>query len=165
MPRLLAAAVVCAALVLTPATASAKPKPPKPSKSPDGHYVGHEVPVESNGLNKIVFEFDVAKNGRKIIEPTVRLNLVCGYPLGIQYHVQPIDPMKVDPRTGKFHFLLEKDSPNDFEDYRVELSGRLKGTRVVQGTFSIEVGYCSRGDADDPMRWAASRTSKKTTKK
>jgi hypothetical protein len=158
MPRLLAAAVVCAALVLSPATASAKPKPPK---SPDGHYVGHEAPVESNGLNKIVFEFDVAKNGRRITRPTVRLNLVCGYPLGIQYHVQPIDPMTVNPRTGRFHFLLEKDSENDYEDYRVELSGRLKGTRVVQGTFSIEVGYCSRGDAEDPMHWAAARSRKK----
>jgi len=151
-----AAMVLTTAAVATPA-ADAKPKP---KADPDGHYVGHETPVEQNALNTMVYELDVTGDGRKIKNLTVRFNAVCSYPLGIQYVVQPVGTMKVDKRTGKFHYLLEQDSANDFEDIRLEVSGRLKGTKVKDATFSYAVGYCSRGDAEDPMDWVAERTKR-----
>ncbi|QIG44517.1 hypothetical protein G5V58_18570 [Nocardioides anomalus] len=149
--------VLAAALVATGPAADAKPKP-KP-KNPDGHYVGHETPVEDNALDTMVYEFDVTGHGRKIKNMIVRFNAVCSYPLGVQYVVQPAGPMKIDKR-GKFHYLLEQDSPNDYEDIRLEVTGRLKGTEVKSATFSYEVGYCARGDADDPMDWVAKRTKR-----
>jgi hypothetical protein len=149
--------VLAAALVATGPAADAKPQP-KP-KNPDGHYVGHETPVEDNGLDKMVYEFDVTGHGRKIKNMVVRFNAVCSYPLTIQYVVQPAGPMKIS-KTGHFHYLLEQDSANDYEDIRLEVRGRLVGTKVKHATFSYEVGYCSRGDADDPMDWVGARAHK-----
>jgi hypothetical protein len=153
---LLLAPVLAATVLSAPALsapAHAKPRP----KDPDGHYVGHETPAEDNALDTMVYEFDVSGHGRKVKNLTVRFNAVCSYPLGVQYVVQPAGPMKIDKR-GRFHYLLEQDSANDFEDIRLEVTGRLKGTEVKQATFSYAVGYCSRGDADDPMDWVAKRT-------
>jgi hypothetical protein len=148
----LAVALATSVLVASPGHAVEKRKP----KNPDGHYVGHETPVEANGLDTMVYEFDVTGKGRKIKNFTVRFNAVCSYPLGVQYVVQPAGPMKIK-KNGAFHYLLEQDSVNDFEDIRLEVSGKLKGTKVRKATFSYEVGYCSRGDAEDPMDWVAKR--------
>lgn len=152
----LLAPVLAATLVVAAPAAEAKPKKPK---NPDGPYVGHETPPEDNALDTMVYEFDVTGKGRKIKNFVVRFNAVCSYPLGITYVVQPAGPMRID-KKGRFSYLLEQDSPNDYEDIRLEVKGKLKGTKVKEATFSYEVGYCARGDADDPMDWVASRASK-----
>jgi hypothetical protein len=126
--------LLAAALVATAPAADAKPKPHH-HQNPDGHYVGHETPVEDNGLDKMIYEFDVTGHGRKIKNMVVRFNAVCSYPLGVQYVVQPAGPMKIN-KSGRFHYLLEHDSPNDVEDIRLEVTGRLKGTEVKAATFS-----------------------------
>ena len=151
--------LLTAALVATAPAADAQAKRKPHHKNPDGHYVGHETPVEENALDTMVYEFDVTGHGRKIKNMVVRFNAVCSYPLTVQYVVQPAGPMRID-KHGRFHYLLEQDSPNDFEDIRLEVTGRLVGTKVKAATFSYEVGYCGRGDADDPMDWVAQRTKK-----
>ena len=156
--RALAALVTAAALALSlQAPADAKPKP----KDPDGSYEGNEVPAPDNALDQVFISFKVKGNGKKIKDFVVTMNVVCTtYPLSVELITQPMNPMKVNKRTGKFRDVVAG-ATDDGSEYRVEVTGRLKKTKVVDGTLSYEVGVCSRGnDPGDPMLWGASRTSK-----
>jgi hypothetical protein len=155
---LLSAACLVAGTTVAVSPASAKPRP----ANPKGHYVGTEVPEEANGLDDVIFEFDVRQQGRRITDFTIAMNVVCaGYPVYVEYVVQPMDDMRVNPRTGRFRDVVAGTTDGGTE-YRVEVTGQLKGTQVKRGTMSYDVGICQRGNGDaGPVRWKAKRVSKK----
>ena len=158
-----AVAVVPAALLALAASAlpGLAPSVQAAPKDPDGHYAGTETPEEANGLDDVVLTFDVKGNGRKIKDFTIAMNVVCsGYPLYVEYVVQPMDDMRVNPRTGRFRDVVEGATEGG-TGYRVEVAGRLRGTKVRQGTMSYDVGICQRGTGDEgPVEWKGSRESK-----
>lgn len=159
--RLLTAAALALTLgigLAGPADARPKPKP----KNPDGRYVGTEVPEESNGLDDVIFEFKVKNRGRRITDFSIEMNVVCaGYPIYVEYVVQPMNDMRVNQRTGRFSDVVTG-STDSGTSYRVKVTGVLKGTTVRQGTMSYDVGICQRGNGDEgPLRWKATRKSRK----
>ncbi|RLV50344.1 hypothetical protein D9V37_04645 [Nocardioides mangrovicus] len=151
---LLATAMTLGLLAATPhAAEAAKPR----HKVVAGHYVGSETPEEPNGLDDIVFTFDVAKKGRVIKKFTIAMNVVCsGYPIYVEYVVQPMHAMRINPRTGRFHDVV-RGTTDGGTGYEVAVSGRIKRSRVTQGTMYYDVGICQRGSREDPMRWVAHR--------
>lgn len=138
-----------------PADAARKPK------NPDGSYEGNEVPAPDNALDQVFISFDVKGKGRKVKDFVVTMNVVCTtYPLSVELITQPMGTMRIDPRTGKFRDLVQG-TTDDGTEYRVEVTGRLKGRTVKQGTLSYDVGLCARGDdPGEPLRWEAQRTGR-----
>lgn len=150
--------LVLALAVLAPSGAEAKPKP----KDPDGTYTGTEVPEEANGLDDIIFSFKVRKNGRKITDFTIAMNVVCsGYPIYVEYVVQPMHDMSVNRRNGRFKDVVTGKTDGG-TTYRVKVAGVLRGTKVSKGTMSYDVGICQRGTGGDPVQWKAKRTKKQS---
>jgi opacity protein-like surface antigen len=148
-PRL-AAVVVSAALVLTPA-AAAEAHQAKPKPSPDGHYVGTADP------DVLKIDLKVTGHGKKVKALHVGFTSVCSYPLGPGPYVPlTFKPMKIKG-NGTFRYYYEDESGPDSEDVRIQVSGRVKGHKIVDGVFSWEAGYCSEGDVDDPVTWTAKR--------
>jgi hypothetical protein len=154
---LIAAAVVLGLGLGLSAPAEARPRP----KDPDGRYVGTEVPEQRLAFDDIVFDFKVKRNGRRITDFSIEMNVVCsGYPLYTEYVLQPMHDMTVGPRTGRFKDVVAGTTEGG-TDYRVKVAGFLKGTQVRQGTLSYDVGICQRGTGDDgPVRWKARRESR-----
>lgn len=147
-------ALVLGLAVLAPASAEAQPKP----RDPDGTYTGTETPEEANGLDDIIFRFKVKKNGRRITDFTIAMNVVCsGFPVYVEYVVQPMHDMAVNRRNGRFKDVVTGKTDGG-TTYRVKVTGVLRGTKVSQGTLSYDVGICQRGDDGDPVRWKAKRT-------
>jgi hypothetical protein len=156
MRRLLPALLVSTIVVISSIAGPAEARSHKP-KFTTGHYVGTETPEAPNGLDDIVFNFDVQKkHGRyRIRHFTMAMNVVCsGYPVYVEYVVQPMNTMKVSSRTGRFRDTVTGTTEGG-TGYTVKVAGGLKGKRVVGGTMSYDVGICQRGDVDDPMRWVA----------
>jgi len=130
-----------------------KPRP----KNPDGSYEGGEVPPEDDAYNSVAISFDVTAKGRKIKHWQVVMNVVCvTYPVSVELIAQPMPTMKVK-KSGRFHEVFT--ASDDGTDARIEVSGKLVGRTVQDGTLSYEVGLCARGDEPgDPIRWTAERT-------
>ena len=156
--RALAAALSALVLALVGSTHVAATAAPQ-AKDPDGSYDGGEVPPEDNAYDSVAISFDVSGNGRKIKRWTVIMNVVCvTYPVSVELIAQPMPTMKVD-RSGRFHKVFTHS--DDGTDARVEVSGKLVGRAVKDGTLSYDVGVCSRGDEPgDPIRWTAKRTGR-----
>jgi hypothetical protein len=140
--------------------ADAAPARSLPAKA-GGHYVGTEVPEQANGFDDIVYDFDVKAGAGKIKDFTISMNVVCsGFPLYTEYVVQPMNTMKVNPRTGKFRDVVTGTTDSG-TSYSVAVAGTLRGRTVKNGTMSYDVGVCQRGTGDDgPEVWKAKRTGK-----
>lgn len=160
---LLTTALVALTLALTavgpPAYAAKKPR----AIATAGSYVGTETPEQPNGFDDIVYNFKVKTSGRKatIRSFTIAMNVVCsGFPLYTEYVVQPMNTMKVNARTGRFSDVVSG-STEDGTDYRVTVSGVLRGKKVTAGKMTYDVGVCQRGTGDDgPETWIARRTGR-----
>ncbi len=150
----LAVALLCSSSA-TPVHAAAGPK------GPGGTYAGAEVPAPDNPIDAVDISFKVSKNGRKIQNWLVTMNVICvSYPPYVQLISQSMPTMKVK-RNGRFHGVFA--GTQDGTEYHVEVGGRLvaKKNKVKAGTLSYEVGVCQRGnDAGDPLRWTAKRTGR-----
>lgn len=157
MGRILTAALALGLCLATTSPADAKPRP----KDPDGRYVGTEVPEQRLAFDDIVLTFQVKANGRRITDFLIEMNVVCsGYPLYTEYVVQPMNDMVVNRRTGRFKDVVSGATEGGTE-YRVKVTGFLKGTQVRRGTLSYDVGICQRGTSDDgPVDWRAVRKSR-----
>jgi hypothetical protein len=156
--RALLALLTALALTLSlhaPADAARKPK------SPDGSYEGNVVPAPDNALDQVFISFDVARKGRKVKNFVVTMNVICvSYPYNdIELVTQPMNDMRINER-GKFRDVVEG-TTDDGSEYRIEVTGRLKGRAVKQGTLSYEAGVCVRGNTPgDPLQWEAQRTGR-----
>jgi len=139
----------------TPVRAAAGPK------GPGGTYAGAEVPPPDNPIDAVDISFKVSKNGRKIKNWLVTMNVICvSYPAYVELISQSMPTMKVK-RNGRFHGVFS--GTTDGTEFRVEVGGRLvaKKNKVTAGTLSYEVGVCQRGnDEGKPLRWTAKRTGR-----
>ena len=119
---------------------------------------GREVPAADDIRDAVFISFVVVRDGRKVKKWVVTMNVVCTtYPLSVELISQPMNPMRVNARTGKIRDLV-KGTTDDGTEYRVEVTGKLVGRKVKNGTLSYEVGLCQRGDdPGDPLRWKAAR--------
>lgn len=157
--RALLALLTALALTLSlhaPADAARKPK------NPDGSYEGNVVPAPDNALDQVFISFDVARKGRKVKNFVVTMNVICvSYPYNdVELVTQPMNDMRINPRTGRFRDVVAG-ATDDGSDYRIEVTGKLKGRKVVQGTLSYEAGVCVRGNTPgDPLDWEAQRTGR-----
>jgi hypothetical protein len=155
--RALAAALCSVVLVGTSHVAA--PAAAKPVKDPDGKYSGEEVPPPDNAIDQVFITFKVTGDGRKIKNWIVTMNVVCvSYPVYVEAISQSMPTMKVK-KNGRFHKVFE--TTVDGSEARIEVGGKLVGTKVKDGILSYEVGVCQRGnDPGDPMRWTAKRTKR-----
>lgn len=130
---------------------------PAADRDPDGAYEGRGTNVGDLALDQVAVEFDVSGDGTRVKNWVVRMNAICVVfpgPVELQFVTQPMPAMKIK-RDGRFAKVFEREVEG--EPVRVEVSGRLKGTRVKQGTISYRVGVCYRGE-EEPIRWEAQRT-------
>jgi hypothetical protein len=155
-----ARALAAVALALTLVGSSTVASSAAPTRDPDGKYDGGEVPPPDNVVDQVFISFDVAGNGRKIKRWVVTMNVVCvTYPVSVELISQPMPTMKVK-KNGRFHEVFTH-TTDDGTEARIEVGGKLVGTKVKDGTLSYEVGVCSRGDEPgDPLRWTARRTGR-----
>ncbi|MDQ6526785.1 hypothetical protein RB608_24395 [Nocardioides sp. LHD-245] len=156
LSRAVAVALLAIALLVTssPAPVQAASAP----KGPGGSYAGAETPTEPNPLDRLEIDFQVTKNGRKVKNWLVTMNVICG--LDVKLIAQSMPTMKVKP-NGRFHGLFE--GVQDGTAYRVEVGGKLvaKKRKVTQGTLAYKVGVCQRGTvAGNPLDWTAKRTGR-----
>ena len=150
--RALAAVVLALTLVGSTHVATSA----APPKDPDGKYAGGEVPPPDNAIDQVFITFKVSNNGTKIKKWLVTMSVVCvTYPAYVEVITQSMPTMKVK-KNGRFHKVFE--TTVDGSDARIEVGGRLVGTKVKDGILSYEVGVCQRGnDPGDPMHWIAKR--------
>jgi hypothetical protein len=146
----------CGALVLV-ATLALAAAALAAGRDPDGAYEGKGTNVGNLELDQVDIEFDVAGNGSKVKSWVVRMNAICAVfpgPVELQFVTQPMPGMKIK-KDGRFRGIFKREI--DDEPAEIEVTGRLKGTKVKQGTLSYRVGACYRGE-EVPVRWEATRT-------
>jgi hypothetical protein len=157
--RLGARALAAVALALTLVGSGHVATSAAPPRDPDGKYDGGEVPPPDNAIDQVFITFKVSNNGTKIKKWLVTMSVVCvTYPVSVEVISQSMPTMKVK-KNGRFHKVFE--TTVDGSDARIEVGGKLVGTKVKDGILSYEVGVCARGDEpDDPLRWTAKRTGR-----
>jgi hypothetical protein len=128
------------------------------AKDPDGPYEGRGTNVGNAALDQVAIDLDVAKDGTKIRNWVVRMNVICVvHPnIEVQFTTQPMPTMKVN-RKGRFRRVFE--AQVDGSEARIEVAGKLAGRTIKGGTLSYRVGGCYRGE-ETPIRWTAKPAKK-----